>query len=245
MQALSKGRYTVRMACCDADIAAAQILRGQCFRGPDGPADCDPFDAVCDHLLIEETQTGRLVACYRVMALSDGKQVDQSYSAQFYDLSGLANYAGALLEVGRFCMTPDCHDPDVLRLAWGALARLVDSADTRMLFGCTSFHGTDWHPYEQAFAALAQSYLAPAAWCPGVRSPQVFRFAQELRGQSVDQVQAFTQMPALLRSYLSMGGRVSDHAVIDPDLGTVHVFTGLEVSAIPPARARVLRMVAQ
>ena len=38
-----------------------------------------------------------------------------------------------------------------------------------------------------------------------------------------------------------MGGWVSDHAVMDRQLNTMHVFTGLEVRSIPPARARTLR----
>ena len=41
-----------------------------------------------------------------------------------------------------------------------------------------------------------------------------------------------------------MGGWVSDHAVIDARLNTLHVFTGLEIAAIPPARARALRAIA-
>lgn len=49
------------------------------------------------------------------------------------------------------------------------------------------------------------------------------------------------QMPSLLRSYLAMGGWVGDHAVIDREMNTLHVFTGLEVAAIPAGRARVLR----
>jgi putative hemolysin len=48
----------------------------------------------------------------------------------------------------------------------------------------------------------------------------------------------------LLRSYLSMGGWVSDHAVVDRNLNTLHVFTGLEIRSIPPARARILRAIA-
>ena len=36
------------------------------------------------------------------------------------------------------------------------------------------------------------------------------------------------KMPPLLRAYLLMGW-VSDHAVIDNKLNTLHVFTGLEV----------------
>ena len=51
-------------------------------------------------------------------------------------------------------------------------------------------------------------------------------------------------MPPLLRTYLMMGGWVSDHAVMDRQLGTMHVFTGVEIKAIPPARARALRALA-
>ena len=49
------------------------------------------------------------------------------------------------------------------------------------------------------------------------------------------------RMPPLLRTYLTMGGWVSDHAVVDTHMNTLHVFTGLEIAAIPPARARLLR----
>jgi L-ornithine Nalpha-acyltransferase len=52
-------------------------------------------------------------------------------------------------------------------------------------------------------------------------------------------------MPPLLRSYLMMGGWVSDHAVIDRQMGTHHVFTGLQIAAIPAGRARLLRALAQ
>ena len=42
-------------------------------------------------------------------------------------------------------------------------------------------------------------------------------------------------------TYLAMGGWVSDHAVVDRDLHTLHVFTGVEIARIPAARARLLR----
>ena len=51
-------------------------------------------------------------------------------------------------------------------------------------------------------------------------------------------------MPPLLRTYLMMGGWVSDHAVIDRQMGTLHVFTGVEIRAIPAARQRLLRALA-
>ena len=44
-------------------------------------------------------------------------------------------------------------------------------------------------------------------------------------------------LPPLLRTYLGMGGWVSNHAVADRELDTLHVFTCVEVDRVPAARA--------
>jgi L-ornithine Nalpha-acyltransferase len=69
-------------------------------------------------------------------------------------------------------------------------------------------------------------------------------YAHDLAGDTPDLAAAMAQMPPLLRTYLAMGGWVSDHAVLDRDLDTLHVFTAVEIAAIPPARARALREIA-
>ena len=92
-------------------------------------------------------------------------------------------------------------------------------------------------------ALLRQQHLAPRRWRPRIKSPDVFRFASGPQRRP-DPVRALRAMPPLLRSYLAMGGWVSDHAVVDRDLATLHVFTGLEVGSVPPARRRLLRAVA-
>ena len=48
-------------------------------------------------------------------------------------------------------------------------------------------------------------------------------------------------MPPLLKTYLSMGAWVSDHAVIDSNMNTLHLFTGMEISKIPENRKQFLR----
>ena len=60
-----------------------------------------------------------------------------------HNLSALQSYQGKLVEMGRFCIDPACNDPDVLRIAWGAMTQYVDDNDVSLLFGCASFHGTD------------------------------------------------------------------------------------------------------
>lgn len=241
MLSLTKGRYSTRLAETPADIRAAQALRHLCFRGADAGdgLDADAFDSICTHFLVEEQRTGRLVCCFRVLPLT-GEEIGRSYSAQFYELSALAEFPGPMVEMGRFCIHPQVKDPDILRVAWGAMTRFVDDNGIEMLFGCSSFHGTDEAEYLDAFAMLKERHLAPRRWLPRVKAPQVFRFAQKLR-RKPDTKLAMLRMPPLLRTYLLMGGWVSDHAVVDRHMNTLHVFTGLEISAIPPARKRLLR----
>ncbi|WP_371224440.1 GNAT family N-acetyltransferase [Roseovarius sp. 2305UL8-3] len=247
MPTLTKGCYRARIARTHADIEAAQALRGLAFAtAPDTACrDCDPFDDLCTHFLIEEQNGGRLVCCFRILHLNGGAEIERSYSAQFYELSALNAFDGPMVEMGRFCLHPEVHDPDVLRVAWGALTRYVDDNGIEMLFGCSSFQGTAHDPYLDAFAMLKERHLAPRRWLPRVKAPSVFRFAQALRLRKPDVKQAMLRMPPLLRTYLLMGGWVSDHAVVDPHMNTLHVFTGLEIRAIPAARKRLLRAVAR
>ncbi len=244
MQLLRKGRYSVRFAASEADLLAAQQLRGQTFRrsgAPVGP-DADPFDALCRHLLVEEGTGGRLVCTFRLMSLSGGADISQCYSSQYYGLAGLSGYPGRMIEIGRFCIHPQVKDPDVLRVAWGALTRLVEAERADLLFGCTSFEGIRAADYLDAFAMLKARHLAPPRWRPAVKALQVFRFAARLRRRP-DPRRGLLAMPPLLRTYLTMGGWVSDHAVVDAELNRLHVFTGVEVSSIPPARARLLQAI--
>lgn len=244
----SRMRYRARFAEGAADLEAAQRLRHRAFIAGTGAApradgrDADPFDALCRHILVED-DAGRLAATFRFLPLGSGAEIGQSYSAQYYALDGLADYDRPMVEMGRFCVEPGLSDPAILRAAWGAMTAYVDAQGVGMLFGCSSFHGTDTEGYLDAFAMLKERHLAPKRWLPRIKAPNVFRFAQRLR-RVPDRARALKTMPPLLRSYLTMGGWVSDHAVVDRDLNTLHVFTGLEIGRIPPARARALRAVA-
>lgn len=246
------GRYQTRTAETPDDVTACQRLRYRSFiagRGvtlPPGsaPLDRDEFDAHCDHLMVEESRSGDLVCCFRMMPMSDGSQIGRSYAAQHYDLDNLAGFPHRMVEMGRFCIVPGRRDPEILRVAWGAMSRFVDEQKVELLFGCSSFHGVDAEAYADAFALLKDRHIAPKRWLPRVKAPRVFRYASALGLRKPDLKLALRRMPPLLRTYLQMGGWVSDHAVVDEDLNTLHVFTGVEISRVPPARARLMRRAA-
>lgn len=257
MNAIHRSHYRIRFASAASDVLDAQKLRHKAFfenrsrahPRPDG-LDRDSFDAACRHVLIEEESSGELVACFRLLPLPSGREIGQSYTAQFYDLSALCGYPAPVIEMGRFCMRPGWRDPVVLRLAWGAVANAVDAWEAGLLFGCSSFEGASRESHQMALTLLAARYLAPERWMPRIKAPQVIPYAAGLAGaadipvcDARDARDAFAAIPPLLRFYLGLGGWVSDHAVIDTDLDTLHVFTGLEIESIPPQRARRLREV--
>ncbi|MEC7761953.1 MAG: GNAT family N-acyltransferase [Pseudomonadota bacterium] len=236
---LSRGGLTVRLAEGDRDVGLAQALRHRAFRPgmPEG-LDVDPHDQACAHVLVE--RGGALVATYRYQSFAEAAGAQSGYAAQFYDLSGLRHIGGPMIEMGRFCLAPDEHDPDIVRLAWAAMTRIVDSASATVLFGCSSFRGTDPAPYMDALRLLRARHVAPAAFGLRATAPE----AMPLPEGPVDGAAAQRQMPPLLRTYLIMGGWVSDHLVVDRVMDTLHVFTGVEIAKVPPGRARALRLLA-
>ena len=233
MRDLLTPRYRARLAAGTPDVARAQALRSLAFRHS-GQSDADIYDARAQHLLVE-TLAGEVLATFRIAMFDAGDDLSQSYAAQFYDLTRFAAQPGRKAEVGRFCLHPLAQDPDPVRLCWAALARLALGQGVDHLFGCTSLPGANAQIHAPALAWLAQTSLGPQAF-----RPQPLDGALAMAGSGADA----TGVPPLLRFYLTLGGWVADHARIDRDLDTVHVFTALTLTDLTPSRAKRLRAMA-
>ncbi|WP_416882115.1 GNAT family N-acetyltransferase [Marivita sp.] len=213
---------------------AALAMRAKAFRY--GLDDEDTFDDGFLHGIVWSGKDTPRVA-FRVRLIRDAADLGDSYTGQFYDLAPLRAHPGAYLELGRFCQAEGPTDVMALRLAWAALGVLVDRNGVGMMIGCSSFPGADPERHLPALAALHAHHLGPDRLRP-----------KRLSSLSVDlpRTGAVTSsLPNLLRSYLGMGGWVSDHAVRDLQLDTLHVFTGLAIDAMPEARKARLRAVAR
>jgi len=236
---LTLGRLTARAAETETDLADLLALRARVFRGDAAACDRDGFDAVAVQGIV--SAGAEVLATFRLIPMASGVEVGRGYAAQSYDLSRLAAFPLPILELGRFCIAPEAAgDPDILRAAWAFITREVDARGAGMLCGCTSFAGMDPVRHGAALAHLAR-HSAPEALAPLPRGPHPIRLAAFAPG---DPAGGVAGLPPLLRTYLMMGGWVSDHAVSDADLDTLHVFTAVEIAAIPPARARALRALA-
>jgi putative hemolysin len=229
-----------RLANGKADMTRVMAFRRAAFPRSRGSEE-DAQDALSAHVIVEGPSG--LQAYFRLMLFGWGAGLSQGYAARFYDVAPLSGYARPIAEVGRFCVASGGVHPDVLRLAWGAMTRVVDEGRAGLLVGCTSFRGADWTRHRAGLALLAEAHLGPVDHRPGRKAAEVVDFPA-LAGPVTDRRAALASLPPLLRTYLGMGGWVSDHAVVDRELDTLHVFTCVEVDRVPRARAASLRLVA-
>ncbi|KJZ20267.1 GNAT family N-acetyltransferase [Loktanella sp. S4079] len=230
-----KGRLTARLAKQADELRLCQEMRHARFFGKVG-RDVDAYDARFEHLMIED-ENGQLCATLRFRIAVDGAALGHGYVGQFYDLAPIARRTGPFLEIGRFCTRSDPADADLLRMLWGALTRIVDAHDVTMLIGCTSFTGTDPRRYGTVFQRLAQMHQGPTHLSPQITATHAVPLA-DIPADGI------APMPSLLRSYLTMGGWVGDHVVVDHAMNTLHMFTCVEVAAMSAARVARLRAVA-
>ena len=79
--------------------------------------------------------------------------------------------------------------------------------------------------HEAAFALLSKSYLSSLAIQPRSNINEVVDFSRSTLLREYKEDLGTLKFPPLLRFYLRIGAKVSNTAVVDYDLKTIHVFT--------------------
>ena len=238
------GPLVTRLAATADEIEEAQRLRYEVFVAEMGAhstpsnvrlrLDRDPYDDVCDHLLVIDRDAGDcIVGTYRL--LPGRKRGPQGfYTATEFDLDRLllANPGKNWLELGRSCIHRDYRSKRTMELLWQGTWAYAVSEGTDIMFGCASFPGSDPQAHAAPFAWLAQNAtLADDEACAGVSTDTVSMANADI---IVEPRQALAAMPPLLKGYLRLGAKVSRDAVIDRQFGTTDVLVVLKVADINP-----------
>src|SRR5271170_3333866 len=129
--------YAARLACNAAEIRAAQALRFEVFnvelnegleQSYASGLDEDPFDAVCDHLLVEHLPTDQIVGTYRLQTGVNAAAKLGYYSAQEFDFQPYEPSRAQIIELGRACVHIQHRNLIVLGILWKGIADLRSSA---------------------------------------------------------------------------------------------------------------------
>lgn len=250
------GRYHSRLARTTADREAACRLRFRVFNVELGEGlersyqtglDQDRYDPVCEHLLVEEHETGRVVGTYRMQTGRTAARHLGYYSEQEFVLASYEPLRPAILELGRAAVDREHRTPEVLTLLWRGIAEYAAGMGLRYLLGCSSLTSNDpaegWQMYRQLerFRVSPEFETVPTAAyaCPtepgdaGAQPP--LHPADESIPLASPQAPAPVKVPKLLKTYLALGARIAAPPAWDREFHTIDFLTLLDLESLAPA----------
>lgn len=229
-----KGKYTVRLASTKKEVKAAQNLRFVVFNlemnegledSYDTFLDSDKFDAVCDHLLVEDTLSGDIVGTYRLQTGESALKNFGFYSQQEFDFSVYSPIISELIELGRACVRKEHRNLVVLGMLWRAIVEYARNNGSRYLIGCSSLSSQDPNEGIELFNILQKEHLVEE---PFRTLPQEsFRCIPDgLEGNSK------VKVPKLLSAYMAVGAKICGPPAIDREFKTIDLLTFLDLNQL-------------
>ena len=230
----STSTYAVRLARTAEELRAAQALRFQVFNlelhegleeSYANGLDEDPFDPVCDHLLVEHKATSRIVGTYRLQTGVNAALRRGYYSEQEFDFAGFERFRGEMIELGRACVHQEHRNLVVLGMLWKGIADYAQENGGRYLIGCSSLTAQDPAIGASAYADLCRKNLAPVEW--RTRPQPAYECSLSLLApESVT-------IPKLLRAYMTLGAKICGPPALDRHFKTIDFLTLLDLETLP------------
>ena len=232
--------YVARLAVSRADIEAAQALRFEVFnleldeglaQSYDTGLDADPFDAVCDHLLVEDPTDGSVVGTYRLQTGQRARDGLGYYCAQEFELDVFESLREEIVELGRACVHRQHRNLVVLGLLWKGIADYATERGGRYLMGCSSITSQDPAVGASAYSQLCRKFLVDSA----LRTKPLPAYECELTAVTEEK----TEIPKLLRAYLTIGAKICGPPALDRHFQTIDFLTFVDLETLSAAtRAR-------
>jgi putative hemolysin len=231
----ARQNYVSHLASSRQDIQDAQKLRFDVFNVElqEGLAssfatglDADPYDAVCDHLIVRLTSTQEVVGTYRLQSGEKAAQGLGYYSAQEFDFSVYEPYRHEIVELGRACVAAQHRNLVVLSILWKGISDYTRNKGGKYLIGCSSLSSQEAAVGAAAYEILKPNHLASAPYqthpLPALACPM------EVKASSAPKI------PKLLMAYLSIGAKICGPPAIDREFKTIDFLTLMDLSTISP-----------
>jgi putative hemolysin len=228
-------RYSLRLARTRGEVEAALRLRFEVFNLElhEGFAesfftglDEDEFDRVCEHLIVTDEVTGKVVGTYRMQTGHTAARSDHGfYCAREFDFKPYEPIRQSLIELGRACVHKDHRTFSVISLLWKGITNYAVDHGTRYLIGCSSLTSQDPALGSAMYHQLSRAHLVTLALqtqpLPALAIP-------------IDPTpRPCPPPPRLLRVYLSLGAKICGPPAVDREFGTIDFLTLLDIKNSP------------
>jgi putative hemolysin len=187
--------------------------------------DFDEFDSLCDHLIIIDRKSRRIVGTYRMISSTFSERF---YSQGEFDLQGILALPGNKLELGRACIHADFRTGAIINLLWKGIAEYIKKTNTEYLFGCASVQTTDAVIASRLLALLRHKGLSlEGNEGLGVHPTEEYRC---LLPRVAVEEGSEKDIPGLVQSYILAGAKFYGEPALDVDFKCFDFFMMLKTS---------------
>jgi putative hemolysin len=242
---IADNRYTVKLAESYAEIDAALKLRFEVFNlelkeglysSYATLRDEDLFDNQCNHLLVIEKTTGKIIGTYRLQSYEMARSGNGFYSATEFELAMLGRtLLKKSVELGRACISSEHRNGRVLFLLWKGIWQYLHLKQKRFLFGCCSITSQDPADGIRLFRSLEKSgHLQRGTRVLAKRGYECLYADNSTKTQTV------INMPPLMDMYLRHGAKVYSYPAIDREFKTIDFLVLLDTHDISEDTKKLL-----
>lgn len=190
--------------------------------------DVDHLDDDCDHLMIIDRPSNRVIGTYR---LNSSLFSDTSYSQGEFHLDTITALEGPRLELGRACIDRAFRTGSVIALLWRGIAEYIRQTNTKVLFGCSSVK-----TIEPMQIAAITKYLRdtgrldltfnvqPTKKYRVPQLPYLIKYLDENEAEYAA-LAPEQSLPALFRSYMKMGAKFCGEPALDREFSCIDFLT--------------------
>jgi putative hemolysin len=226
--------FRVTLAITPSDLVQCQRLRYLVFNlelkeglstSERSGLDIDPFDPFCDHLMVHDLESGKLVGTYRLQTGETARRNFGYYGNQLFDFSVFDGFCRQMLELGRACVHADFRNITVLHALWKGIAIYATRMAARYLVGCSSISSQDENYGAAMYESLKHKYLVE----PALRTFPQPGYKCRTTGEPVE----IARLPRLFRAYLDISARVCGPPAIDREFKTIDFLTLVDLERLP------------
>lgn len=175
--------------------------------------DADRYDPWCEHVMVKEINTGRVVGTYRFLPPVNVVKAGGYYSESEFDISTLQALRSDMAEVGRSCIHADYRNGSVIMLLWSGIATLMKQQGLRYMLGCASVSLRDDGVTAAEVWRTACKMLQERPEVPRVVPRHCYPV--ERLNSSLP-----ARIPPLIKGYLKLGATICGEPAWDPDFNT-------------------------
>ena len=236
---IAASRYECQLALTSSEIQAAQELRFEVFNmemdeGFDHSyltrLDRDRFDPVCEHLIVKDLESDKIIGTYRLQTGANAKDNLGYYSEQEFDFLVYEPWRERILELGRACIHHDHRNHLVLNLLWKQIAQFAQEHRLRFLIGCSSLTSQNPELGLRTYDYLAYRHLAP----PELQTVPKPEFECLPQSSPRSRPELKVNIPKLLGAYLRLGATICGPPAIDRKFKTIDFLTLLDLDSLAP-----------